>query len=287
MPGNESPQSGSLTNALPILVHIRNAYNCRGRGCQCFARGPTAKLTPWRRVEGASKLVTNMNDSLHPLFPLFSSVLFVIGAMLAKQATSRGASPYTATALANFCLAACWLIVGVARSDALPLAAWAPAFWIALAFVAGQLCTYLAFQLGDVSLATPVFGVKIILVAAISSLASDRSLERPGSRSRPGSPPSALESFNLQLKNRPNEQLDEPPVRHAVRASHFSRAACRHGVIALRRRPHLRPGIRAEPFLTTMLALLALSPASCSPGQIVLHACERLEPAGRCRSPRC
>jgi drug/metabolite transporter (DMT)-like permease len=118
-----------------------------------------------------------MNDSLHLLFPLGSSLLFVVGAMLAKQATARGASPYTATALANFLLAACWLIVGVTRGEALPVDRWPPAIAIAAAFVAGQLGTYLAFQLGDVSLATPVFGVKIILVALISSLASDRAIE--------------------------------------------------------------------------------------------------------------
>jgi drug/metabolite transporter (DMT)-like permease len=118
-----------------------------------------------------------MDDSLHLLFPLGSSLLFVIGAMLAKQATSRGASPYTATALANFFLAVCWGAIGLVRGEGLPLAAWPPAVTIALAFVGGQLGTYLAFQLGDVSLATPVFGVKIILVAAISSLLAGRPVE--------------------------------------------------------------------------------------------------------------
>jgi len=118
-----------------------------------------------------------MDDSLHLLFPLLSSLLFVIGAMLAKQATSRGASPYTATALANLCLAACWGALGLLRGEGLPLDAWGPALAIALAFVAGQLCTYLAFQLGDVSLATPVFGVKIILVAVFSSLLAQRPID--------------------------------------------------------------------------------------------------------------
>jgi drug/metabolite transporter (DMT)-like permease len=118
-----------------------------------------------------------MNNSRHLLFPFGSSLLFVIGAMLAKQATARGASPYTATALANFLLAACWLVVGIARGDALPIEQWGPAIVIAGAFVAGQLGTYLAFQFGDVSLATPIFGVKIILVAWISSLVNERPIE--------------------------------------------------------------------------------------------------------------
>ncbi len=32
-------------------------------------------------------------------------------------------------------------------------------------FVLGQIFTYLAFQFGDVSVATPVFGVKVLIVA--------------------------------------------------------------------------------------------------------------------------
>jgi len=58
----------------------------------------------------------------------------------------------------------------------LPTSAWLPATAIAMAFVVGQLCTYLAFQYGDVSLATPVFGVKIVQVAMISSLLADEGI---------------------------------------------------------------------------------------------------------------
>ncbi len=118
-----------------------------------------------------------MHDSVHLLFPLLSSVLFVIAATFAKQATQLGVSPYTATALSNFLLATCWCLFGVARGQWLPLSGLGSALWIALAFVGGQLSTYLAFRLGDVSLATPVFGVKIILVAFLSSLVSQAGIE--------------------------------------------------------------------------------------------------------------
>jgi drug/metabolite transporter (DMT)-like permease len=118
-----------------------------------------------------------MDDSLHLLLPLFSSIVFVVGAMFAKRATSLGASPYTSTFLSNGCLALCWGIVGVVRSEGLPLAEWGPAVMLAAAFVGGQLCTYLAFQIGDVSLATPIFGVKIILVALISSFLAEKPIE--------------------------------------------------------------------------------------------------------------
>jgi len=118
-----------------------------------------------------------MSDSLHLLFPLFSSLLFVIGALFAKQAAVRGASPYTSTVLSNLCLALFWGIFGLVRAGGLPPAAWGAAVAIALAFVVGQLCTYLAFQYGDVSLATPIFGVKIVIVAVISSLLAEKAIE--------------------------------------------------------------------------------------------------------------
>jgi len=118
-----------------------------------------------------------MPGSLHLLFPLFSSVLFVFGALLARQATLRGVSPFTNTALSNLCLALFWGAFGLLRAGGLSPDAWWPAAAIALAFVAGQLCTYLAFHYGDVSLATPVFGVKIIIVAILSAVLAEKPVE--------------------------------------------------------------------------------------------------------------
>jgi drug/metabolite transporter (DMT)-like permease len=117
-----------------------------------------------------------MNDSLYLLFPLISSILFVFGAMFAKQTAVRGTSPYTNTALSNCCLALFWTLFGFVRGISLPWDALGPAVLIGFAFVIGQLCTYLAFQFGDVSLATPIFGVKIIIVAMLSSLLADHGI---------------------------------------------------------------------------------------------------------------
>ena len=90
--------------------------------------------------------------------------------MFAKKAISGGASPWTNTFLANACLAAVWAVVGAAQGEVLPLAAWWRAALVGLAFVAGQLFTYLAFRYGDVSVATPIFGVKVVMVALLLSL---------------------------------------------------------------------------------------------------------------------
>ncbi len=106
---------------------------------------------------------------LHLLFPLFSSVVFVFGMLNAKRAISLGGSPWTSTVLANFWLAAGWGLCGLLTGQLLPSAGWWQAALVALSFVAGQVFTYFAYQHGDVSVATPVFGVKVIIVAVILS----------------------------------------------------------------------------------------------------------------------
>jgi drug/metabolite transporter (DMT)-like permease len=87
--------------------------------------------------------------------------------MLVKRGIVRGASPLTPTFLANLWLAIAFGAVAVVRGEFLPVAAWWYAAAIGLCFVLGQLLTYLAFQLGDVSVATPVFGVKVLIVALL------------------------------------------------------------------------------------------------------------------------
>ncbi len=113
---------------------------------------------------------------LHLFFPLASSVLFVLGMMFAKKAIQGGASPWTNTFWSNVWLAACWVTIGAAQGEYLPVAAWWRAALVGLAFVSGQLLTYLAFRYGDVSVATPIFGVKVVMVALLLSLLADETV---------------------------------------------------------------------------------------------------------------
>lgn len=109
----------------------------------------------------------------HLFYPLFSSVVFVVGMMFVKNAIARGASPWTGTLLANLWLAISWALFGSVQGELLPAGGWGQAIIISLAFVLGQLFTYLAFQHGEVSVATPVFGVKVIIVAALVAMTAD------------------------------------------------------------------------------------------------------------------
>lgn len=106
----------------------------------------------------------------HLLLPLFSSVVFVLGMLLVKRGTALGTSPWTGTLLSNLWLAALWGLPAIVRQQTVPVQAWGQAAIIGGLFVLGQLFTYLAFQFGDVSVATPIFGIKVLMVAAMGTL---------------------------------------------------------------------------------------------------------------------
>jgi len=114
--------------------------------------------------------------NMHLLLPLFSSVVFVFGMMFARKAIIRGASAWTGTFYGNLWLGIIWLLVGVCRWDVIPVAEWWHAVIVGLLFFLGQCFTYMAFRYGDVSVATPIFGVKILFVAVLSSKLTGQSL---------------------------------------------------------------------------------------------------------------
>ena len=130
-----------------------------------------------RRFCGGSSLphlLPSIALPFHLLYPLFSSVVFVIAVMFSKNAISRGSSPWTGTFLSNLWLAIAWGGFGLYQGEMLPVSAWWQAALVALAFVIGLVFTYLAYQHGDISVATPIFGVKVIIVAAmIATLGSE------------------------------------------------------------------------------------------------------------------
>lgn len=104
----------------------------------------------------------------HLLLPLFSAVLYVVAALLVKRASDLGIDAWRTTRIINYTsvlVAAPLLLLG----GTIP----APALWwqpvvAGLLFFAGQVFTLLALNHGDVSVATPVLGLKIVLVALMS-----------------------------------------------------------------------------------------------------------------------
>ena len=99
------------------------------------------------------------------LFPLIAAFIYVFSALLLNRSSELGVGIWRTTFVANLVVALLfsllWLLDGNQVSPAL---LWQPAL-IALCLFAGQLLQFLALERGDVSVAVPVFGLKVVLVA--------------------------------------------------------------------------------------------------------------------------
>ena len=107
---------------------------------------------------------------MHLLLPLVSAIVYVIGALLLKRASDLGADIWRTTRIINYTsalvAAPLWVLGGT-----IPVSAvwWQPPV-AAVLFFTGQIFTLVALNTGDVSVATPVLGLKILLVALLTSV---------------------------------------------------------------------------------------------------------------------
>ncbi|MFT4551281.1 MAG: drug/metabolite transporter (DMT)-like permease [Verrucomicrobiales bacterium] len=106
---------------------------------------------------------------LYLLCPLASAIIYPVGSLFLKRSINEGGGLIRSLFISNIILTLCFtpLIVFL---DAPP--DWTQWFWPILAgccFFLGQLFTLIAIQSGDVSVQTPLMGMKLIFVAVLSS----------------------------------------------------------------------------------------------------------------------
>jgi drug/metabolite transporter (DMT)-like permease len=102
------------------------------------------------------------------VYPVFAGFLFALSALFIKKAGSFGLGLWRTAFLCN-------LVVGVVFALLWPLGGpfpgwshlWQPAI-AGLLLVSGQTFQFLAIERGDVSIAVPVFGIKVVLVAFLT-----------------------------------------------------------------------------------------------------------------------
>jgi drug/metabolite transporter (DMT)-like permease len=124
----------------------------------------------WRGAGGPASVGGFMHFPAHLFFPLASSAGYVLAVLLLKRSAHWGVGVWRTTFVSN-------LAMGLVFASLYPLGGtgqpasmlWQPAVGAALFFL-GQVFTFLALNYGDVSVATPVLGVKIVLVAFCSVL---------------------------------------------------------------------------------------------------------------------
>lgn len=101
---------------------------------------------------------------VHLFMPFAASLLYVLAAMSLKRANEHAAGVWRSTFVLNL-VAALFFAPMLLFSDAGPGPAplW-QAMVVALVFIVGQACTMYALNRGDVSVATPIVGTKVIFV---------------------------------------------------------------------------------------------------------------------------
>jgi drug/metabolite transporter (DMT)-like permease len=109
------------------------------------------------------------------LLPLIGAVVYAAGALLIKRAADLGVGVWRTAFVAN--------VVGALSFQ--PLLAFGgtvhPALWwqpiiVGFCFAVGQWLSFLSIDRGDVSVATPVLGLKIILVALLVTIVNGTTL---------------------------------------------------------------------------------------------------------------
>lgn len=102
------------------------------------------------------------------ILPLCSSVGYVAAVLLVKRASVHGVGLWRTAFVSNLFMGLCFAPLWLLGGEPLQGAATAQALLCALLFFAGQIFTFIAMA-GDVSLATPVLGLKILFVAGASA----------------------------------------------------------------------------------------------------------------------
>jgi drug/metabolite transporter (DMT)-like permease len=108
--------------------------------------------------------------------PLVASVLFAIGLMFVKKASQAGVGTGALTFVTNVWSALLFAGLWTLDSSDTPWERlWQPGL-VAILYLLGQVCTFLAVQRGDVSVATPILSVKVLLVAVFLTLIAGQSV---------------------------------------------------------------------------------------------------------------
>lgn len=106
---------------------------------------------------------------------LIAAVFYAAGALLVKRAAELGVGAWRTAFVANMIGALLYLpVLGFGGTWRWEL--WWQPMIVAVCYVGGQVLTFLSFDRGDVSVATPVLGIKILLVAVLVALSGGEAL---------------------------------------------------------------------------------------------------------------
>lgn len=112
-------------------------------------------------------------------YPLIAGVIYVFSALFIKRTADFGVGLWRTTFVVNIVAALIFSILWTLGGKPVELKMlWQP-LAIALMLFSGQLCQFFALEKGDISVAVPVFGLKVILVAFFTPLLIGESVGLP------------------------------------------------------------------------------------------------------------
>ena len=115
-------------------------------------------------------------DQIHLAFPLLSAFCYAASALFLKAGSREGVGPVRTTVIVLWVMAFGFAIFYPWREFPVTPSVWWPSLVVGIAFLLGHLFLVLAYARGDVSVATPVMGTKVLMVAVLVSLFSEKGL---------------------------------------------------------------------------------------------------------------
>jgi len=112
-------------------------------------------------------------EQYYLLFPLISGFFYAASALFLKAGAREGAGPVRTTVLVLWAMAAGFLLFYPWGEFPIRPESWWPSLAVGFMFLLGHLFLVLSYARGDVSVATPVMGTKVLLVAILVAIISD------------------------------------------------------------------------------------------------------------------
>ena len=100
---------------------------------------------------------------------LLSAITYTAGALCFKAALTRGVSVWQVSLWCNVSMAVLYLPFWAGADAGALWTNWGLVAVVPVLFFAGQLLTFLALNFGDVSVATPMLGAKVVLVPVVAA----------------------------------------------------------------------------------------------------------------------
>jgi drug/metabolite transporter (DMT)-like permease len=107
---------------------------------------------------------------LYLILPLASAILYPVGNLFLKRSIHEGGGLIRSLFVSNLVLLPCFLPLLAFAGEPPDWGEWRWPLLTGVCFFLGQLFTLVAIQSGDVSVQTPLMGLKLLFVAAFSSL---------------------------------------------------------------------------------------------------------------------